>query len=124
MNVWPIKTFAVMLICAVASLPLTQQRAEAMLAPSNTVKSAPQFDRNQDLKTIQSTLESKILRQKLHALGLSDPEIESRLSRLSDSEVHQLASQIRSVHPAGDVLIGVLVIVILVLLIIFLIKRV
>jgi len=94
-----------------------------MLAPSSTVKSAPQFDRSQDIKTIQATLESKILRQKLHALGLSDTEVQARLSKMSDAEVHQMASQIRSVHPAGDVLVGVLVIVLLVILIIFLVKR-
>jgi hypothetical protein len=121
---WPTKSLAGMLVFAVAYMPLLQQRAEAMLAPAGTVQSAPQFDREQDVKTIQTALESKILREKLHTLGLSDAEIQTRLSNLSDREVHQLASQIRSVHPAGDVLVGVLVIVVLVLLVIFLIKRI
>jgi hypothetical protein len=112
------------LILAVALLPVTQAQTQAMLAPANTVKNAPQIDRAQDLKLIQSTLESKLLKQRLHALGLTDEEIQTRLSNLSDSEVHQLASQIRSVHPAGGVLVGILVVVVLVLLIIFLAKRI
>ena len=123
MKRYPPKCLAIALIAALALLPGAQSKSQAMLAPSSTVKSAPQFDRSQDIKTIQATLESKILREKLHALGLSDKEVQARLSKMSDAEVHQMASQIRSVHPAGDVIVGVLVIVLLVILIIFLVKR-
>src|ERR1044072_9027697 len=102
----PIKSLVLTLVTAIALLPGAQSRAQAMLAPASAVSTSPQFDRDQDLKTIQTTLEAKILREKLHALGLSDNEIQTRLSHLSDAEVHQLASQIRSVHPAGEWLVG------------------
>ena len=124
MNRITLKSIALALSLAVAVLPSAQIQANAMIAPASTLKNAPQFDREHDLKTIQTTLESKMLREKLHALGLSDAEIQARLTHMSDAEVHQMASQIRSVHPAGEVIVGILVIVLLVILIIFLVKRI
>src|SRR5438128_2008853 len=112
------------LIVSVSWLGFAQPRAEAMLVPSTAVQSPGKTDRSADLQTVQTALESKAIRGKLHALGLSDGEIQSRLSRLSEAQIHQLASQIRAVNPAGDGFIfGLLVLVVLVLLIIFLAKR-
>ena len=100
-------------------------RAEASLVPAPLTQTGQTVNSNEDAQTIQKTLESKVLRAKLHSLGLSDAEINSRLSRLSDAQRHQLASQIRAVNPAGDgLIIGLLVVVVLVLLIIYLFKRI
>lgn len=118
------KTMIATLIVTVTLLSFTQTRAQAMLIPSAAVQSIANVNRSADLKTIQTTLESKALRARLHAMGLSDAEIQTRLSRLSDADVHQLASQIRAVNPAGDIVIGVLVAVVLILLILLLIKRI
>ena len=119
-----LKSIALSLVFTVTSTLCLQNNAHAMLVPANQVEAAPSVDRETDLKTIQTTLESKVLRAKLHAMGLSDAEIDSRVSKLSDTQVHQLASQIRAVHPAGGLIIGLLVLVVLVLLIIYLIKRI
>jgi hypothetical protein len=121
-----IKVIVYTLVITVTSAMFGQSRAQAMLVPANLAQSAPSVNRSADDQTIEKTLESKALRGKLHALGLSDAEIQARLSRLSDAQRHQLASQIRAVHPAGDggFLIGILVVVVLVLLIIYLVKRV
>ena len=118
------KSICLTLVLSVTCLATLQPRAEAMLVPASAITINAQTDRPADLQTIQKTLESKILREKLHALGLSDTEIQARLSRLSDSEVHQLASQIKGVNPAGGILIGLLIAVVLVLLIIYLLKRI
>jgi len=119
------KTIVYTLVLSVTLATAMQYRAEAMLVPSNLVQAGQGASSSADTQTIQKTLESKALRGKLHALGLSDAEIQSRLSRLSDEQKHQLASQIRAVNPAGDgLIIGLLVVVVLVLLIIYLIKRV
>ena len=101
-----------------------QMSAQAMLIPAAQVETQQISTRSADLQTIQKTLESKILGERLHAMGLSDAEIQTRLSRLSDEQVHQLASQIHAVHPAGGLLIGILVVVVLVLLVIYLFKRI
>ena len=58
-------------------------------------------------------------------MGLSDEEIQTRLSKLSDQQVHQLASRIHALNPGGDfTLFGVLIFVVVVLLIIYLVKRI
>ncbi len=119
------RSIAITLVVTIVCLAFTQTQAQAMLAPSSVAQAGQTLTTTAaDLQTIQSTLESKELRAKLHALGLSDAEINSRLSRLSDAQKHQLASQIRAVNPAGDLLIGLLIVVVLVLLIIFLIRRI
>lgn len=96
----------------------------AMLAPAAGQSQTDQAagGRTEDLKKVQTALESKIVRERLKALGLSDQEIESRLSKLSDQQIHQLAKDIDTLAPGGDVG-GVLVLVILVLLIVYLIDR-
>jgi hypothetical protein len=119
-----LKAIALLLTITVTSVTSVQMVAEAMLAPVSAVQTAPTIDRNADMAVIQKTLESKLLRKKLEAMGLKQSEIDTRLSRMSDQQVHQLASQIRSVNPAGDAVVYVLVVVLLVLLVVYLIKRI
>ena len=98
--------------------------APADLAMTPAVKSD---SRAQDLKTIQNTLESKMVRQRLSEFKLTPEQINQRLSRLSDAQIHQMATQIRTVNPGGGAigfLIGVGVLVVIVLFIIWLVRRV
>src|SRR4051812_6203576 len=105
------KTLCFALILSLIALPIMQSRAEAMLVPLDAV-TAPAADRAADLQTIQSTLESKILRAHLRDLGLTDQEVQTRLARLSDQDIHQMASQIRALRPAGDALVPILIVVV------------
>lgn len=89
----------------------------AMLAP------AQGSERSADMKTVQTALESKVVRERLKSLGLSDKEIESRLGKLSDKQVHKLAKDIETLS-SGGFIEAVLVLVILVLLIVYLVNRV
>jgi hypothetical protein len=118
------KTLSLVLILAVTWVAGIQKCAEAALVPATAVPAAEQIDRKADMAVIQKALESKLLRNKLKAVGLNDAEIESRLSKMSDTQVHQFASQIKAVNPAGDAIVYVLVVVVLVLFIIYLIKRI
>lgn len=97
----------------------------ANLAPSgiSAESRSPGVSRAADMKTIQTALESKLLRGRLKAMGLGEKEVDSRLQKLSDQEIHQLASQIDAVRPGGLV-VELLVLVVLVLLVVFLLKRV
>ena len=104
-------------------------KAWAMLAPAQVSGESHQAKdgRTADLKTIQAALESKILRQRLADFKLTPDQINSRLSQLSDVQVHQAAMQIRSVNPGGDAagfVISVLIIGVLVLLFMWLFHRV
>lgn len=103
-----------------------QTGASALIAPAFPPQAAPAApERTADLKTIQGALESKVLRQRLKELGLSDKEIELRLGKLSDQQVHQIATRMHSVNPGGDLSVaGLLLLVALVLVIIYLAKRV
>jgi hypothetical protein len=119
-----LRPIAFVLILSVTYVTGLQVAAQAALVPADVAASQIKIDRKADMASIQKTLESKMIRQKLHRLGLSDAEIAQRLNRLSDREVHQLASQIRSIQPAGDAIVYVLVLVVLVLLAIYLFKRI
>ncbi|MBI1910731.1 MAG: PA2779 family protein [Deltaproteobacteria bacterium] len=73
-----------------------------------------------DMDTVQRVLESKLVSERLSQTGLSMPEIQSRIDKLSDSELHSFASQLDSLYPGGDglgVVIALLIIVILVMVI-------
>ncbi len=108
-----------MLILAIAP------RADAGFAPSEVI-ALTQADRAEDIGKIQKVLEMKIVRERLTTLGFSHDEIETRLSRLTDQELHQLATQIDSLAVGGDaagVIIAVLVIIILIIIILQLTGR-
>jgi hypothetical protein len=108
---------------------LSGGRANAMLAPAQLPAQTTQLEgeRLNDLTTVQTFLERKEVKRHLEKLGLSEDEVQSRLSNLSDNDLHQVASQIQSENPAGDgggVIVTILVIGILVLLFVYLFKRV
>lgn len=118
------KTLIYVLIVSTTMLCTLPSTGRAMLAPaSNPAERTGRTDgRAADLKAIQATLESKAVRERLQTLGLNAGEIDSRLSRLSDQQVHKLAKDIDTLGSGGDVG-GILVIVLLVVLIVYLIHR-
>lgn len=92
----------------------------SMLAPA---QGASAEGRTADMKTVQSALESKVVRERLKALGLTDKEIELRLGKLSDRQLHKFAKDVDTLA-AGGFIEAVLVVVVLVLLIVFLVHRI
>jgi cytochrome c1 len=117
---------AIALMLSVTMFALSTNGAQAMLAPADraTVIAA---QRGSDLKTVQTFLEQKQVREHLVRLGLNENEIEPRLAVLTDSELHQVATHIEQQNPAADgggVVITVLVIGVLALLFVYLLKRV
>jgi CHASE3 domain sensor protein len=74
------------------------------------------------MATIESALEQKLVRERLKDLGYTEEEIKARLARLSDAEVHSLASQLDSLMPAGSweaVVVVILLVAILAVLILW-----
>lgn len=80
--------------------------------------SLPLIDREADLSRLRSWLEHKVVAQRLADWGVSAGEAASRLSRMSDAELHRAVVQLDSIQPGGDsglgLIIGLLVIAILV----------
>ncbi len=96
--------------------------ANAGLAPS-TPMAAYSWDRDGDLDRIQEILEVKMISQRLDKLGFSEEEIQSRLTCMSDRQIHQLALKLDELKVGGDgclFIVGILVIVILVWVIVYL----
>jgi hypothetical protein len=63
----------------------------------------------------------KMVKERMANLGLTQEEIQSRLSQLSDQQLHRTAQQLDSLKVGGDgigIVIGILVIAILVVLLI------
>src|SRR5688572_28675693 len=116
---WMATTLTFALIGAIS------ERAEAALAPAPAPQHHQILDRAADVQTVQSFLEKKEVKAHLEKMGLSKSEVHSRLSSLTDAEIHDVASQIETQNPAGDgagVVVTVLVIGILALLFVYLLK--
>jgi hypothetical protein len=78
------------------------------------------MDRSADLEKIQKVLETKAVSKRLTQLGLTQDEIQNRLTQLSDQQIHQVATKLDDLKIGGDglgILIAVLVVVILVIII-------
>ncbi len=77
---------------------------------------------------VKRTLENKLVAEKLMSHGLSKEQVLEKIDRMSDEEVHQIASLSDRIPSGGDsglgIVIGLLVIVALVLVILYLYKRV
>jgi len=112
-----VRRIAVMLVIVMGVVSLVP-RVEASFVPSD--QSSASLSRQEDMATIQRALEHKVVKERLKDLGYTEEEIKARLDRLSDAEVHSLASQLDSLMPAGSweaVLVVILLVAILVVLI-------
>lgn len=96
-------------------------RVDAGLAPSEIINIA-QIDRSADLEKIQKVLEMKAIGERLSQFGLTQDEIQKKLTQLSDQQIHQIALQLDDLKigqsDALAVIIALLVIVILVVVIV------
>jgi len=118
------------LIAALLAISTLAGPAEAMLLPAASAaphagQSAPSPDRASDLAKVQKTLETKELQQRLLDYGLTPEETTARIDKLSDDQLHRLATNLDSVQAGGDALsflLGVAIIALLVVLIIFLLE--
>jgi hypothetical protein len=97
-------------------------KVDAGFSPSELIGQS-QWDRSRDVEKIQKFLEAKMIRERLHAFGFSQEEIQARLNLLTDDQIHEVALKLDEIKVAGDggeVIIAVLLIAILVVLIIYL----
>ncbi len=111
------KSIAAYLACAMFIIGIAP-RVDASFAPSTALPLAHN-DRSADLATLQTTLEHKMVKERLANLGFTSDEIRARLDQLSDQQIHQIAQHLDSLKVGGDgmgIIIGVLVIAILVVI--------
>ncbi len=112
------RSIAVYLACAMFILGIVP-KVDASFAPSAAITLA-KTDRAADLATVQKALEAKMVKTRLAELGLTQEEIGSRLSQLSDQQLHKVAQQLDNLKVAGDdglgIIIAILIVAILVVL--------
>jgi len=108
---------------AVLLFSLMPMESKGMLAPADEsiISTGVGSGRTEDLQTVRKVLEQKIVQQRLQDIGLSQEDINARLDRLSDGQLHVMATQLNAVIPAGDngtvwTIVGILLIVVLVIL--------
>lgn len=94
------KTFKLLSLYLVFAMLLLSLPAQswAMFIPSGQGDAS----RQDDIKAIQKTLESTLIKQRLVDYGLSPEEAMRRINTLSDGQVHQLASRLDSLQAGGD----------------------
>lgn len=103
----PIRMMAWLLVAHMFVLGMSPLESRASLVPAvpsdGSVVAIPEsgMDRVEDLRTVQRVLETKVVQQRLRDLGLSREDIDARLDRLSDAQLHHVATQITSLLPGG-----------------------
>ena len=109
----------------VTTLPIAwvPQEGMAMLAPAIPAEAGSGSDRAQDLQSVQRVLENKLVQQRLADIGLTPEEVNAKLDRLSDAQLHQMAAQLDALMPGGQMslLLTLLLVLVIILLIVILI---
>ena len=121
---------ALYLIMALIALSTFSGPAEAMYvsaAPYHAMAdhAGRSLERAADLAKIQAAIESRIVRQKLMDYGLSPADTMARMEKLSDEQIHVLASHTDSLQAGSDgvdVLFGLVIVALLVVVLVFLLQ--
>src|SRR5918911_1419123 len=77
--------------------------------------------REVNVEKIRRALENKVVAEKLKSYGLSKEEVMTKIEKMNNDQVHQLAALSDRIPAGGDAgwVIGILVIVVLVLVILY-----
>jgi hypothetical protein len=83
-------------------------RVDAGFAPSQII-ALTQVDRDADLGKIQKVLEVKAVSERLMQFGLTQDEVQKRLTQLSDRQIHQIALQLDDLKIGQDDVLAVII---------------
>jgi hypothetical protein len=118
----------VIILTGFIPLSIISKSAQAAIVGSQMILSGDKKVSGRDIneEKVRRTLENKIVIEKLKSYGLSQEEVMVKMHRMSDDQIHQLASLSDRIPAGGNtgLVIGILAVVALVLLIIYLIQRV
>jgi len=96
-------------------------KVEAGFSPSELIGQS-QINRSTDVEKIRNFLEIKMVRERLHAYGFCQEDIQARLNQLTDDQIHRVALQLDELQVGGnggEAVIIFLLVLILILLIIY-----
>jgi hypothetical protein len=97
-------------------------RVDAGLAPSEIIALA-QLERGADIEKIQKVIEVKAISERLKQFGLTQDEVQARLTQMSDQQIHQVALQLDSLKVGqSDALFVIIAILVIAILVVVLLK--
>jgi hypothetical protein len=97
-------------------------RVDAGLAPSQII-ALTQVDRDADLGKIQKVLEVKAVSERLMQFGLTQDEVQKRLTQLSNQQIHQIALQLDDLKVGQDAVLAVIIVLLVItILVVVLLK--
>ncbi len=99
---FPLVVYLSLAVCLIGALPAPS--AAMWISPAAALP-----DRQADLARIRGGLENKLVSQRLADLGLTPSQVNERLSTLSDTQVHELASRLDTLIPGGDATLGIVI---------------
>ncbi|MBI5026736.1 MAG: PA2779 family protein [Nitrospirae bacterium] len=111
------KPIALYLVIALFIISVLPRVGDTAFVPSEVVA----FDRAADIEKIQKTLEIKVVKERLQALGLNQEELTARLDQLSDQQIHQLATKIDDLRIGQDDALGIIIALLVIILLVVLI---
>ncbi len=82
-----------------------------------TLQAVESNTRTDDIAAVNGALAKAEVREQMAALGVSPADIDARVARLTDSELHTLADRMQQMPAGGDALaiIGIVFLVLLIL---------
>jgi hypothetical protein len=98
-------------------------RVYAGFSPSEIIALSP-ADRSADVQKIQKFLEMKRVRERLKEFGFTPDEIQTRLSQLSEQQIHQLALKVDDLKMGGDSGLGIIIFLLVVVILVVIILQV
>ena len=107
------KVIASYLIIAVFTLTLASTSGAGLVTSENLL--APSTAKATSLGEIQTALETKLVSSRLAQLGFTTDEINSRLGRLSQEQLHALSQDIDQIRSGGNAIVGALWLVFLII---------
>ena len=79
--------------------------------------------RETEIGKIQRALETEIVKEKLKAYGLTSDEINTKISDLTDEQIHMLAQASDNILAGADDGLGILIAILLIVLIVILVLK-
>lgn len=99
-------------------MPAAEAKTDFTHNPEQTTNqtNTSDIDPEKDMKVIESALSRDDVKKKLETIGYTPEEIEKRINRLSDEEIHEMAENIRSIKAGGHLGLDELEVVTLIVL--------
>jgi hypothetical protein len=121
MRILLIKWITWYLVMAMFVIGITP-KVYAGFSPSEVIALSP-AERSADVQKIQKFLEVKKVGERLQEFGLTPDEIQTRLSQLSDPQIHQLALKLDDLKVGGGDALGVIIVLLVIVILVIVILQ-